>query len=142
MNEIMAGASGSPSVPAPVVAVAPIVTSRRARAAALPADPAALARLAFPPAIFNPVEDIVIADPLLLFALNPLPRPHLLAGRLPHLLFVALNPFSFLPVWLSLFAYLFVTIDTFMLFPCSLYPFTLLFVTVDPFPFLPVTVNF
>jgi hypothetical protein len=48
MKGIIAGASGSLPVAAPVVAAAPGVTARRARAAgavaqALPADPAALA---------------------------------------------------------------------------------------------------
>ena len=109
--------------------------------------------MAFHPAIFNPVEDIVVAAPLLLFAFNPLPRLPLLFRRLAHLLFalnplprlpllvgslphlpVTLNPFSFLPVALGPFAYLLVEIGTFTLFPFYPYPFTGLSFTLNPLP--------
>jgi hypothetical protein len=95
--------------------------------------------LAFPPAIFDPVEDIVAA-PLLLFALNPFPRPPFLACPIP-LLPVTVDPRPFLLVAVSPIPLLPVTIDPLPLLLVARGPFAQLSIPRGPFTFLLGTVD-
>ena len=135
---------GSPPAAVPVVAVAFLVTARTAPVAGvivqdLPAGPAALACLAFLPAIFDPVEDSVTA-PLFLPALYLLLRPLSLVGPLPHLP-VSLNPLLFLPAAFDPLLSLAIAVSLFKRLPWALNPLLFLSVAFNPLLSLAVAVS-